>query len=143
MQKYDVLIIGAGIAGLYAAMNIPTSKKVLVVCKDIPWECNTFYAQGGMVTALNEDDIPIHVQDTLKAGAFHNDKTAVELMSKTSLKTTADIIARGMKFDTDSNGNILYTKEAAHSTKRIVHAGGDATGRYLHYFMMVQNKHHL
>ena len=48
MEKYDVLIIGAGIAGLYAAMNLPESKKVLVVCKDIPWECNTFYAQGGM-----------------------------------------------------------------------------------------------
>ncbi|HFS82462.1 MAG TPA: FAD-dependent oxidoreductase, partial [Epsilonproteobacteria bacterium] len=52
-QKYDVLIIGAGIAGLYAAMNIPRSKNVLVVCKDIPWECNTFYAQGGMTTALD------------------------------------------------------------------------------------------
>ena len=143
MQKYDVLIIGAGIAGLYAAMNIPKSKKVLVVCKDIPWECNTFYAQGGMVTALNEDDIPIHVQDTLVAGAFHNDKEAVEILSRTSLQTTADIISRGMEFDKDEDGNILYTKEAAHSTKRIVHAGGDATGRYMHYFMMVQNTHHL
>jgi len=143
MQKYDVLIIGAGIAGLYAAMNIPKSKKVLVVCKDIPWECNTFYAQGGMVTALNEDDIPVHVQDTLVAGAFHNDKEAVEILSRTSLQTTADIISRGMEFDKDEDGNILYTKEAAHSTKRIVHAGGDATGRYMHYFMMVQNTHHL
>jgi len=143
MQKYDVLIIGAGIAGLYAAMNIPKTKKVLVVCKDIPWECNTFYAQGGMVTALNEDDIPIHVQDTLVAGAFHNDKEAVEILSRTSLQTTADIISRGMEFDKDKDGNILYTKEAAHSTKRIVHAGGDATGRYMHYFMMVQNTHHL
>jgi len=143
MKKYDVLIIGAGIAGLYAAMNIPKSKNVLVVCKDIPWECNTFYAQGGMVTALDEADIPLHVQDTLTAGAFHNDKKAVEIMSKTSLQTTADIISRGMEFDKDKDGNILYTKEAAHSTKRIVHAGGDATGRYMHYFMMVQNTHHL
>ena len=62
MKKYDVLIIGAGIAGLYAAMNIPKEKKVLVVCKDIPWECNTFYAQGGIVTALDEDDIPYHIE---------------------------------------------------------------------------------
>jgi len=124
-------------------MNIPKEKKVLVVCKDIPWECNTFYAQGGMVTALNEADIPLHVEDTMAAGAFHNDKDAVEIMSRTSIATTKDIIDRGMEFDSDDEGNIVYTKEAAHSTERIVHAGGDATGRYMHYFMMVQNKHQL
>ncbi|HFQ62058.1 MAG TPA: L-aspartate oxidase [Epsilonproteobacteria bacterium] len=143
MDKYDVLIIGAGIAGLYAAMNLPKEKKVLVVCKDIPWECNTFYAQGGMVTALNEADIPLHVEDTLSAGAYHNNKESVEILSRTSLATTADIIDRGMEFDKDEEGNILFTKEAAHSVERIVHAGGDATGRYMHYFMMVQNKHQL
>jgi len=143
VPKYDVLIIGAGIAGLYAAMQLPRSKKVLVVCKDIPWECNTFYAQGGMVTALNEADIPLHVEDTMAAGAYHNNKEAVEILSRTSLETTADIIAKGMEFDKDEEGNILYTKEAAHSVARIVHAGGDATGRYMHYFMMVQNKHKL
>lgn len=143
MQKYDVLIIGAGIAGLYAAMQLPTSKKVLVVCKDIPWECNTFYAQGGMVTALDEADIAVHIADTMAAGAYHNNKEAVEIMSETSLETTADIIAKGMEFDKDEEGDILYTKEAAHSVERIIHAGGDATGRYMHYFMMVQNKHQL
>jgi len=143
MQKYDVLIIGAGIAGLYAAMQIPKEKNVLVVCKDIPWECNTFYAQGGMVTALNEDDIALHVKDTIEAGAYHNNKEAVEIMSRTSIETTRDIIARGMEFDRGVNGNLLYTKEAAHSVERIVHAGGDATGRYMHYFGMVQNTHQL
>ena len=143
MKKYDILIIGAGIAGLYAAMNIPKEKKVLVVCKDIPWECNTFYAQGGMVTALDEHDIGSHVEDTISAGAYHNDKEAVEIMSRTSIATTKDIIDKGMEFDVDENGEIVYTKEAAHSAERIVHAGGDATGRYMHYFMMVQNKHQL
>jgi len=138
-----VLIIGAGLAGLYAAMNIPKEKKVLVVCKDIPWECNTFYAQGGMVTALNEADIPVHIQDTMAAGSYHNDKKAVEILSRSSLRVTADIIAKGMNFDSDAQGQLLYTKEAAHSVERIIHAGGDATGRYMHYFMMVQNKHML
>ena len=143
MQKYDVLIIGAGIAGLYAAMQLPKSKKVLVVCKDIPWECNTFYAQGGMTTALNEADIPSHIGDTMAAGSFHNDREAVEILSRTSLETTSDIVNKGMEFDTNAAGELLYTKEAAHSTERIIHAGGDATGRYMHYFMMVQNKHQL
>ena len=141
MQKYDVIIIGAGIAGLYAAMNIPKSKKVLVLCKDIPWECNTFYAQGGMVTALNKDDIALHVEDTINAGAHNNLKRVVQILSETSLETTADIIKKGMHFDTDSRGNLLFTKEAANSTARIIHAGGDATGRYLHHFMMTQNPH--
>ncbi|SFZ97614.1 L-aspartate oxidase [hydrothermal vent metagenome] len=143
MQKYDVLIIGAGIAGLYAAMQLPKSKKVLVVCKDVPWECNTFYAQGGMSTALNEDDIAVHVKDTMAAGAYHNNENAVKIMSQNSLNTTKDIISLGMKFDKYDDINIKYTKEAAHSVPRIIHAGGDATGRYMHYFMMLKNKHKL
>ncbi len=143
MNRYDILIIGAGIAGLYSAMNIPREKSVLVVCKDIPWECNTFYAQGGMATALDSDDIPLHIRDTIVAGANHNIREAVEILSSTSLETTSDIISRGMEFDRDEYGNILYTKEAAHSKARIVRAGGDATGRYMHYFMMVQNQHKL
>lgn len=140
-EKYDILIIGAGLAGLYAAMNISSDKKVLVVCKDIPWECNTFYAQGGMATSLNESDVPFHIEDTIAAGANHNDREAVEILTKSSLTTTPDIVGLGMQFDTNDKGNLLYTKEAAHSTERIIHAGGDATGRYMHYFMMVQNKH--
>ncbi len=142
-KKYDVIVVGAGIAGLYTAASLPDSMKVLVLCKDIPWECNTFYAQGGMATALNEADVPVHIEDTLAAGAYHNDKKAVRILSETSLKTTAELVKAGMPFDRDERGNLLYTKEAAHSVARILHAGGDATGRYMHYFMMVQNRHQL
>ncbi len=141
MRRYDVIIIGAGIAGLYAAMNLPESMSVLVVCKDIPWECNTFYAQGGIVTALDEADIPVHIEDTLGAGSYHNLKEAVEILSKDSLSLREDLLKRGMPFDRGDDGELLYTKEAAHSTSRILHAGGDATGRYMHYFMMTRNPH--
>ena len=141
MKQVDVLIIGAGIAGLYTAMNLPPEMSVLVVCKDVPWECNTFYAQGGMVTALDEADVPLHIEDTMRAGAYHNIEEAVEILSRESLETTPDILARGMAFDTAGDGSLLYTKEGAHSASRILHAGGDATGRYMHYFMMTQNQH--
>jgi len=54
---------------LYLAKNLPKSQNVLVLCKDVPWECNTFYAQGGIVTAINKEDMKLHIQDTFNAGA--------------------------------------------------------------------------
>ncbi len=67
-MQYDVIIIGAGVAGLYAALNLPADKKVLIVNKAQPWECNTYYAQGGITTAYDDADIPSHISDTLLAG---------------------------------------------------------------------------
>jgi len=124
MKRYDLIIIGAGIAGLYAAMRLPETMNVLVVCKDIPWECNTFYAQGGIVTALDEDDIPLHIADTIKAGSRHNDEKSVEIMSRESMGLREDLISMGMEFDRAEDGHLLYTREAAHSSSRILHAGG-------------------
>lgn len=142
-KKYDTIIIGAGLAGLYLASNLPQDQNVLVLCKDVPWECNTFYAQGGIVTALDTNDIAPHVQDTLEAGSYHNIQSAVEVLSKDSIKIREDFIKKGMEFDRGEDGRLLYTKEAAHSTSRILHAGGDATGRYMHMFLMGQNRHKL
>lgn len=140
-MKYDVVIIGAGVAGLYAAINIPASKKVLVINKVYPWECNTYYAQGGVTTAYDEADIESHVADTLSAGAGLCNEEAVRVLSEESRSVIGDLITRGFKFDTDSKGELLYTKEAAHSRSRILHAGGDATGRYLHHFLLNENPH--
>ncbi len=139
--KYDVIIIGAGIAGLYAALHIPRSKSVLILCKDIPWECNTFYAQGGVAAAVDAEDVESHIEDTLKAGAGLCNEEAVKVMVEESIHVVGDLIERGFEFDRDEKGEILYTKEAAHSRPRILHAGGDATGRYLHQFLMKQNPH--
>ncbi|WP_345969740.1 MULTISPECIES: L-aspartate oxidase [Sulfurimonas] len=140
-MQYDVLIIGAGVAGLYAALNIPTDKKVLLINKTRPWECNTYYAQGGVTTARNDADIPIHIKDTLDAGAGMCNEEAVRVLSETSQSVVRDLMARGFKFDTGENGRLLYTKEAAHSADRILHAGGDATGRHLHHFLLLNNPH--
>ena len=141
MIKYDVIIIGAGVAGLYAAMKLPKEKKVLIINKRETFKCNTFYAQGGIALARNEADIPSHIQDTLDAGDGLCNKEAVEILSQNSRRVINDLITQGFDFDTNEQGELLYTKEAAHSCERILHAGGDATGRYLHYFMLTQNQH--
>ncbi|MDQ1244783.1 MAG: L-aspartate oxidase [Campylobacterota bacterium] len=140
-MKYDVIIVGAGVAGLYAAMHLPRSKKVLIINKRETFKCNSFYAQGGVALAIDKDDIPLHIQDTLDAGAGLCDEEAVRVLSESSRGAIDDLIARGFEFDKDKDGKLLYTKEAAHSKERILHAGGDATGRYLHYFLLEQNPH--
>ena len=141
MIEYDVIIIGAGVAGLYAGMNLPEDKKVLIINKRETFKCNTFYAQGGVALARNADDIPIHIEDTLQAGSGLCNKEAVQILSENSKEAIEDLIERGFLFDVNSKGELLYTKEAAHSCERILHAGGDATGRYMHHFMLEKNRH--
>ena len=136
--SYDVLIIGTGIAGLQTALNLPKSLNILIVSKDYAWECNTFYAQGGVAVAVDEADISLHVKDTLGAGAGHCNKEAVEALCSNGPLAIQRLIDMGFEFDKDEKGQLLYTKEAAHSQNRILHAGGDATGRYIHLFMMEQ-----
>ncbi len=138
---YDYIIIGTGVAGLNAARLIPKDKKVLILCKMSTWNCNTFWAQGGIASAVNEDDIPAHIKDTLTAGVNYNDKEAVELLSRKSVLAIKNLIADGMKFDLNDNGELAYTKEAAHSRNRILHADGDATGRMMHIFLLEHCEH--
>lgn len=140
-MKYDVIIVGAGVAGLYAAMCLPKDKKVLIIHKREPFKCNSFYAQGGIAIATDKNDIPLHIKDTLEAGAGLCDENAVRVLSENSKAIIEDLITKGFNFDTDKEGNLLYTKEAAHSKERILHAGGDATGRYMHHFLLSQNTH--
>ena len=141
MIQYDVIIIGAGVAGLYASMNLPKEKKVLLINKRETFKCNTFYAQGGVALARDKADIPAHIQDTLNAGSGLCNEEAVRLLSENSREAIDNLIEQGFAFDRDEDGKLLYTKEAAHSCKRILHAGGDATGRYLHHFLLSQNTH--
>ena len=140
---YDYVIIGTGIAGLNAARLIPKNKRVLILCKMSTWNCNTFWAQGGIASAVDESDIPVHIQDTLTAGVNYNDKTAVQLLSEKSISTIKNLIDAGMKFDLNDNGELAYTKEAAHSRNRILHADGDATGRMIHIFLLEHCQHEI
>jgi len=143
LTKYDVIIIGAGVAGLYAASKLPKNKRVLVINKRETFKCNSFYAQGGVALARDEADIPFHIKDTLAAGDGLCSVEAVNTLSQNSRSVIDDMIDKGFEFDKDEEGNLLYTKEAAHSCERILHAGGDATGRYMHHFLLKQNPHFL
>ena len=140
---YDYVIIGTGLAGLNAARLIPKNKRVLILCKMSTWNCNTFWAQGGIASAVDESDIPTHIKDTLEAGVNYNDKKAVELLSHKSISTIKNLIHDGMKFDLNKEGKLAYTKEAAHSRNRILHADGDATGRMIHIFLLEHCQHEI
>jgi len=138
--KYDVIVIGTGIAGLYCAKLLSLeNKKVLLISKNEKNDCNTYWAQGGIATALSINDIDSHIKDTLAAGAGMCDKKAVEVLVKESLSIIPQLVEFGVPFDRDSEGNLLYTKEAAHSANRIIHAGGDATGREIHTTLLSIN----
>ncbi|MFW2577997.1 L-aspartate oxidase [Aliarcobacter butzleri] len=140
---YDYIIVGTGVAGLNAARLIPKDKRVLILCKMSTWNCNTFWAQGGIASAVDESDIPTHIKDTLEAGVNYNDKKAVELLSHKSISTIKNLIHDGMKFDLNKEGKLAYTKEAAHSRNRILHADGDATGRMIHIFLLEHCQHEI
>jgi L-aspartate oxidase len=123
----DVLIIGTGVSGLFSALNLDSSLRVTMITKTELKESNTYLAQGGISTARSEEDIPLFVEDTLKAGKFKNDINAVTVLAKESMENVKRIIDFGVKLDYDNN-ELSYTREAAHSINRIVHAK-DQTGK--------------
>ena len=134
-SKYSAVIVGSGISGLFCALKIAQQIKlpegILVITKSNFGESNSRYAQGGIVGVMKnntDDSVDLHVKDTLRAGAGLTDKEAVEFISKNSDEVINDLINFGVEFDKDENGDIAFTLEGAHSVRRILHAGGDATG---------------
>lgn len=126
----DVLIAGAGIAGLRAALEFPPDVGVLVFTKDRLAESNSSYAQGGLAGVLDpEDQFENHVEDTLRAGAGLCDPSTVEMVVRAAPGELAQLVEWGTQFDEESGGRLALTLEGGHSHRRIVHALGDATGQ--------------
>jgi L-aspartate oxidase len=125
----DVLVIGAGIAGLFASIQASETQRVLIVTKPKSLlESNTRYAQGGIAAAISDEDSPdYHRQDTLYAGAGLCDPKAVDILVHEGPELVEHLIKLGTQFDHE-NGELALTKEGAHSRRRILHANGDATG---------------
>ena len=134
-SKYSAVIVGSGISGLYTALKLEqncSGARILLVTKSTLGESNSYYAQGGIVAVLKDntaDSISSHVQDTLKAGAGLNNEDTVKFISENSDEVINDLLKFGVDFDRDETGSFKLTKEAAHSVNRILHCGGDATGR--------------
>lgn len=124
----DFLVIGAGVAGLRAALELAAQGTVLVVTKEAVRESNTHYAQGGIAVAMEgSEDVALHLEDTIIAGDGLVHRAAAETLVSEGPLRVAELIEGGANFDRE-NGKLLRTREAAHSRPRILHANGDATG---------------
>ena len=123
-----VVVVGTGIAGLITAYRASSKHEVVLVTKSELAESNTKYAQGGIAAALFSDDsVESHIADTLRAGAGLCDPAAVEVLCSEGPQRVRDLMALGVEFDR-INGELARGHEAAHSARRVIHAGGDATG---------------
>lgn len=127
IKNTDVLIIGTGISGLFTALNLKDNINIILVTKDKIRDCNSYLAQGGVSTSLNSKDIPLFINDTLIAGNYKNDTSAVNVLAKESSSVIQKLISFGVCFDKENN-EYHYTKEGGHSCSRILHIK-DETGK--------------
>lgn len=127
MRNYDVIVVGSGVAGLYASLKLNKSLKILLITKEKLTDCNSYLAQGGVSVLKDDDDFEIFLEDTLKAGKYKNNVEAVKIMINKSRKIIDDLILFGVEFENE-DGVIKYTKEGAHSNFRIVYHK-DITGK--------------
>ncbi|HAM53851.1 MAG TPA: L-aspartate oxidase [Nitrospiraceae bacterium] len=134
----DFLVIGSGVAGLRAAIELAPYGNVLIVTKDVPTESSTEYAQGGIAVALSEDDeVGIHFEDTLRAGDGLCREEAVRVLVEEGPQRIKELISWGAAFDREGR-ELAFAREAAHTKDRILHAHGDSTGREIERALLNQ-----
>lgn len=128
IMKTDILIAGSGCSGLYCALNLPKDKNILLITKSDLESNDSYLAQGGMCMLKNDDDYESYFEDTMKAGHYENDRKSVDIMIRSSRNVVRDLLSFGVDFRRDDDGSLAFTREGAHSAKRIVfHA--DITGK--------------
>jgi len=128
--EYDVVIVGAGLAGLYAALNVDERLSCLILAKENMDCSSSWLAQGGIAAAINHDDTPqLHLEDTVVAGAGENNMEAVSILVNEGPSDIETLVKLNVPFDVDEYGEFHFTREGGHNMRRVVHAGGDATGR--------------
>ncbi|MDR1013322.1 MAG: FAD-binding protein, partial [Lactobacillales bacterium] len=138
-MKKKVVIVGSGLAGSFLAMLLQNNCRVTLLTKGNVSESNSMLAQGGIAAVMSKNDsFALHAHDTLVAGSFHNDAKVVKIVIEKGPKILRELMDLGLCFDQDEHGKLLYGMEGVHSKRRILHSGGDQTGRIITFF--VQSK---
>ena len=143
MKRYDVVIVGTGVAGLFCALHLPKDKRALIICKDAPDKSDSYLAQGGICRLQGEGDYESFFEDTLKAGHGENNRASVECMIRSSIDTIDELIALGVDFARESDGSLAATREGGHSRNRICFhedcTGKEITSRLLEKVQELSN----
>jgi len=135
-KSFDTIVVGSGLAGLTAAYHASKNGSVALITKSQLDTSNSYYAQGGIAGAIADDDSPeLHAHDTLVAGRGLCERDAVDILVSEGRERILEMIAMGMRFD-KKDGKPILGLEGGHSKRRILHAGGDATGKELTCFML-------
>lgn len=126
--NYDVVIVGTGVSGLYAAISLSEKSKILMICKEAKEECDSMLAQGGICVMRDENDYDDFFEDTMRAGHYENKKESVDIMIRSSRSIIDHLLELGVRLEKNEDGSLKYTREGAHSRPRICfHA--DITGK--------------
>lgn len=125
--EYDIMIVGNGVAGLFAALHLPKNKKIAIITKADMEESDSFLAQGGICVLKNEDDYFTYFEDTMRAGHYENNRESVEIMIRSSQDIIRELVNFGVDFERDQ-GEFRFTKEGAHTAARILYHE-DLTGK--------------
>ncbi len=119
-METDILIVGSGCSGLYLALHLPTHKRVTVITKSDCESSDSYLAQGGICMLRDQSDYENFFEDTLRAGHYENDRESVSIMINSSKDVVDDLISYGVDFQREENGELAFTREGAHSSKRIL-----------------------
>jgi L-aspartate oxidase len=144
LNKADVIVIGSGIAALQLAHHISVDTNVMILTKSKIKASNSFLAQGGIAASIGMDDhFTLHSEDTMEAGSYHNNKEVVDVITKEAPQLINELRDAGCPFDEDESGQLKLGMEGAHSRYRIVHSGGDATGKHVVDFLVASLKNNI
>lgn len=141
-KKYDIMIVGNGVAGLFAALHLPQEKEIAIITKGDMEESDSFLAQGGICVLKNEDDYANYFEDTLRAGHYENNRESVDIMIRNSQDIIRELVNFGVDFQREQ-GEFVFTREGGHTDYRILYhedlTGKEITSKLLDRVLKLSN----